>query len=187
MSDAAASIGRRVVVTGLAGAGKSTFTRALAARTGLPIVYLDLRFWQPGWVAPTEEAWRREQRRALAGDAWIADGNYRETLALRLERADTIVVLDTPWPVCVGRALVRGVRPSGGEMPPGCHDSAWRRMRDEWPLAVRIWRNRHAEPVQEREIIAEHGQHATLHVLRSKRDALALLDGIGCSRAVGDA
>ena len=96
MSDAAVAIGRHVLVTGLAGSGKSTFSGSLAARTGLPVIHLDLHFWKPGWVAPSEDEWREKQRRVLAGDAWIADGNYHETLDLRLERADTIVVLDTP-------------------------------------------------------------------------------------------
>jgi len=187
MSDAAAlAIGRRVLVTGLAGSGKSTFSRSLAARTGLPLIYLDLLFWKPGWVAPSADEWREKQRQALAGDAWIADGNYRETLALRLERADTIVILDTPWPLCAGRAFLRGVRSTGGEMPEGCDDSAWRRLRDEWPVAVRTWRNRRSEPEREREIIAQHGQHAALHVLRSKRAASEFLDRLDVGRMPAD-
>ena len=60
-------------------------------------------------------------------------------------------------------------------MPEGCQDSAWRRLRDELPLAVRIWRQRRVEPSIEREIIAEHGQHTTVLVLRSKRAASELL------------
>ncbi|MFT3852713.1 MAG: AAA family ATPase [Ilumatobacteraceae bacterium] len=87
MSDVGLDLGRRIVITGLAGSGKSTLTVALAARTGLPIVHLDLAYWKPGWVAPSESEWREKQRAVLAGDAWIADGNYRETLDLRLERA----------------------------------------------------------------------------------------------------
>ena len=70
-----------------------------------------------------------EARSLLAGDAWIADGNYHETLDLRLDRADTVVVLDTPWWVCAGRAFVRGVRrPVGSVMPEGCDDSVIRRL-----------------------------------------------------------
>jgi hypothetical protein len=44
MSDAApALVGRRVIVTGLAGSGKSTFAFALAAKTGLPVIYHETR------------------------------------------------------------------------------------------------------------------------------------------------
>lgn len=176
MSDPTLAIGRRIVVTGLAGSGKSTFSGLLGARTGLPVVHLDRHFWKPGWVAPAPEEWRQKQLQLLAGDRWIADGNYHETLDLRLKRADTIVVLDTPWPVCMWRAVVRSVRKSGGQMPEGCNDSAWRRLRGELPVAGRVLRKRHWEPELERKIIAEHGRHASLHVIRSKAEAAAFLD-----------
>ena len=45
-------IGRRVIVTGMAGAGKSTFARQLSAKAGLPVIDLDVHFWKPGWVQP---------------------------------------------------------------------------------------------------------------------------------------
>ncbi len=51
-------------------------------------------------MKPSDDEWRSKQRNLLAGDAWIADGNYHETLDLRLERADTVVVLATPWWLC---------------------------------------------------------------------------------------
>ena len=68
-------------------------------------------------------------------------------------------------------------------MPEGCDDSAWRRLRDEWLLAVRIWRSRNFEPRREREIISRHGQHAVLHVLRSKRAAREFLDAVNVDEA----
>jgi adenylate kinase family enzyme len=177
MSEAPPALGRRVIVTGLARSGKSTFSLALAARTGLPVIHLDLHFWQPGWVAPPETAWRQKQCGVLAGDAWIADGNYHETLDLRLERADTVVFLDMPWWFCAGRAFRRGFR-MPGELPEGCDYSAWSRLRDEWCLAVRIWRERRSEPGREQQIISQHGQHVALHVLRSKRAVREFLDGL---------
>src|SRR3954468_18205326 len=177
MGGAPFTVGRRVVVTGLAGSGKSTFAPALAARTGLPVIHLDLSFWKPGWVAPSEAEWRVKQRGVLAGDAWIADGNYHETLDLRLERADTVVVLDVPWWRCSGRAFLRGFQ-MPDELPHGCDYPRWMRLRDEWRLAVRIWRQRRSEPEREREIISQHGRHASRFVLRSKRAVSEFLDGL---------
>ena len=100
-------IGHRVLVDGMMGSGKSTFARALAARTGLPVIHLDVHYWKPGWVRPSDDEWRYRQRALLAGEAWIIDGNYNETLALRLERAETVVFLDTSWWLCASRAFVQ--------------------------------------------------------------------------------
>src|SRR5262245_40416588 len=167
MSDASGTIGRRILVIGMAGSGKSTFSRALSAKTRLPVIHLDYHYWKPGWVKPSEEEWRQKQRSLIAGDAWIIDGNDYETLDLRLERADTVVVLDTPWWTCAGRTFVRGLRKPVGEMPEGCEDSVRRRLLDEWRLVGVIWRNRRSEPERGRAIVSEHGQHAALHVLDS--------------------
>jgi adenylate kinase family enzyme len=183
MPDAALAIGRRVIVTGLAGSGKSTFSRSLGTMTRLPVIHLDLHFWKPGWVAPSEEEWRDKQRLLLAGDAWIADGNYHETLDLRLERADTVVVLDIPWWVCAGRGFVRGVRtrPANCQLPAGCNESAWQRCSAEWRVAGRTWRERRSQPEREHEIISQHGQGAALHVLRSKRAVAEFLNRLAVS------
>jgi adenylate kinase family enzyme len=171
--------GRRVIVTGMAGAGKSTFSRALSAKTGLPVIHLDLHFWKPGWVEPQEDEWREKQRGLLAGEEWIADGNYHGTLDLRLERADTVVFLDTPWWICARRAFMRGIRrPVGSQMPDGCDDTAWRRLRDEWRIVWRVWRRRRSERERELAILSQHGTHAALYMLRSKASARAFLDSL---------
>ena len=175
MDGPSGAIGCRVLVIGMAGAGKTTFSRALSAKTGLPVIHLDVHYWKPGWVKPSDDEWRERQRRLLAGDAWIADGNDHETLDLRLERAQTVVLLDTPWWICAGRAFARGLRKPPGEMPPGCDDSVTRRLRDEWRLVGVIWRNRHSEPERGHAIISQYGRHAALHVLGSKRAAREFL------------
>ncbi|MDX2970440.1 hypothetical protein PWY87_18405 [Kribbella solani] len=167
---------RRIIVTGMAGAGKSTFSRAFAVRSGLPLIHLDLHFWKPGWTEPSEAEWREKQRALLAGNAWIVDGNYAETLDLRLERADTVVVLATSWWRCAVRALLRGCR-MPDTLPEGCEYSAWQRLRAEWRLVPLILRNRHGELEHEQAIIARHGQHASQHVLKSKRAIRKFLDG----------
>jgi adenylate kinase family enzyme len=177
MGGAPPALGRRVVVTGLAGSGKSTLSLALGAKTGLPVIHLDLHYWKPGWTAPTETEWREKQRGVLAGDAWIADGNYHETLDLRLELADSVVVLDVPWWRCSGRALLRGFR-MPGELPEGCHYSRFHRWRDEWQLAGRIWLHRRSDPEHEYETISQHQAQVAVHVLRSKEAVRDFLDDL---------
>jgi adenylate kinase family enzyme len=166
-----------VVVTGLAGSGKSTLSTALAAKTALPLIHLDLHYWKPGWTDPTDAEWRERQREVLAGDAWIADGNYHKTLDLRLELADSVVVLDLPWWQCSARALRRGFE-MPGELPEGCRYSRFHRWRDEWQLAGRIWLHRNAEPQRERETIAQHQSGLAVHVLRSEAEVSDFLEAI---------
>ena len=179
------AIGRRIVVTGLAGSGKSTLALTLADKTGLPLIHLDLAYWKPGWVAPSETEWREKQHVVLAGDAWIADGNYHETLDLRIERADTVVVLDMPWWLCSARALRRGFR-MPDELPEGCDYSAWARWRDEWRLAGRIFRKRNEEPAREREVISQREQDVAVHVLTSKSAVNDFLDEVQVDRGTSD-
>lgn len=167
-----------MLVVGLAGAGKSTFSRALSARTGLPLIHLDVHYWKPGWIKPSEGEWRDKQRDLLDGPAWIADGNDRESLDLRLERADTVVFLETPWWICAGRAFLRGLRKPVGEMPEGCDDSATRRLRDEWRLVGKIWRHRRSEPEHALELISQHGRHVVLWRIRSKREGRDFLNSL---------
>jgi adenylate kinase family enzyme len=52
---------KRIAVIGCGGAGKSCLSRELAARLGLPIIYLDTHYWQPGWVPTPMEEWVARQ------------------------------------------------------------------------------------------------------------------------------
>jgi adenylate kinase family enzyme len=115
---------RRIVILGNAGSGKSTLARRLGERLGLPVVHLDVLFWEPGWTEPDNEAFRARVRASIAGDAWISEGNYvGRTFDLRLPRADQVIWLDTPRLTCVRRVVVRSAlaRPRG-DLAEGCKE-----------------------------------------------------------------
>ena len=114
---------RRVLIIGSGGAGKSTLARRIGARTGLPVIHLDALYWTPGWVETPPDVWRETVAVLLLRDAWVMDGHYGGTLDARLAAADTVVFLDLPRAVCLGRVVRRWARFRGTGRPsmaPGC-------------------------------------------------------------------
>jgi len=114
---------RRVLIIGPCGSGKSTLARELAPRLGLPLVHMDQLGWQPGWVETGKSELLARLDAAVAGEAWLIEGNYGSTLAPRLERADTVLYLDFPIRLCLWRLIRRIVTHRGRarpDMPEGC-------------------------------------------------------------------
>ena len=111
------SIGHRILILGCPGSGKSTFARALAARTGLPLVYLDNLWWRADGSHISRDEFDRTLAGLLAGERWIMDGDYSRTYEVRLRAADTVVFLDYPEDVCMD-----GIRRRVGEERP---DMPW--------------------------------------------------------------
>lgn len=113
------------MVLGCCGAGKSTFSKALHAATGLELIHLDQHYWKPEWQEPEDEAWRATVKELAARPSWIIDGNYGGTVDIRIERADTIIYLDYPTWKCLWRVTKRVWKHWGRErpdMPAGCRE-----------------------------------------------------------------
>jgi adenylate kinase family enzyme len=165
----------RVAVVGSGGAGKSTFSRELGGRTGIPVVHLDQHFWRPGWVETPRDEWRAVQRDLLGGPRWIADGNYGGTLDVRLERADTVIILALSRWVCTSRVLRHTLRHRGRDVQAeGCPE------RFELKFVRWVW----AYPVSSRRRLdAALARHPHLRVveLASPRSVRRYLDDIGCT------
>jgi adenylate kinase family enzyme len=92
--------------------GKTTVSRELARRLGLPHIELDALHHDSGWREAPADVFQQRVLVAFeaAADGWVADGNYRSKLgSLVLERADTAVILEPPFRVVFGRALRRTI------------------------------------------------------------------------------
>jgi len=74
------------------------------------VVHLDRHYWHPGWIGTPEPEWQREVSRLVQREEWIIDGNYRSTLEMRLEAADSVVFLDLPPWICALRAVKRRIQ-----------------------------------------------------------------------------
>ena len=98
---------KRVVVIGCPGAGKSTFSRKLAAKTGLPLHYLDMIWHRADRTVIGREEFDLQLGRLVKEDEWIIDGNYARTLPIRLAHCDTVVFFDLPSEICIEGAKSR--------------------------------------------------------------------------------
>ena len=85
---------KRIVILGCAGCGKSTLAKELGSILNLPVIHLDRYYWKPGWVEEDPEVFSRFQQEVVREDEWIIDGNYRNSIDLRLSRCDTVIFLD---------------------------------------------------------------------------------------------
>jgi adenylate kinase family enzyme len=165
---------KRVLIIGSGGAGKSTLAKALAERTGLPLVHLDRHYWRPGWTEPPREEWHTHLRALLDGERWIMDGNYGGTLRLRIPYADTIVFLVFSRWLCIWRVLRRYLmhrNRSRDDMADGCPE------RLAWAFLVFLWRYPVDGVPRVLELLEAH-PGKELHVLRSDREVRRFLMGV---------
>ena len=92
---------KKVIIIGCPGSGKSTFARALADKTGLPLYHLDMLYWNADKTTVGREEFRERLAEVMARDEWIIDGNYISTMQWRMECCDTVFFLDMPLEVCL--------------------------------------------------------------------------------------
>lgn len=86
----------KILVIGSPGSGKSTFSRKLRDKMGLPLYYLDMIYHKPDRTTVTQEEFDEKLSHILTLDRWIIDGNYQRTLPVRFKRCTDIFLFDLP-------------------------------------------------------------------------------------------
>jgi adenylate kinase family enzyme len=94
---------KRVLITGNAGSGKTTFAKILKSEVNLPSHGLDSIVWQPGWKATPFQERQEKFKQIASNQEWIVDGVSKQIF----EAADTIFFLDIPLSKCLGNIIKR--------------------------------------------------------------------------------
>lgn len=133
---------QRIAIIGCCGAGKSTLADRLGLKLNLPVIHLDSYYWQPGWIETSTEEWATKQKLLIKKERWIIDGNYLKTMDIRLQAADTIILLDFSRFLCLWRILQRYLRYKGTvrpDMADGCAE------RLHWDFLLYVWNFAHSQ------------------------------------------
>ena len=102
----------RFNVVGCSGSGKSSLGRRISAALDLPYIELDAIYWQPDWTEPHDDEFLPALAEALAGEAWVLDGNYHRTAPIKWQKVDVVVWLDLPYWQIFWQVLSRTLRRS---------------------------------------------------------------------------
>ena len=92
---------KKIIVIGCPGSGKSTFSRALHNKTGIPLYHLDMMYWNSDKTTVENSVFLRRLSAVLENGEWIIDGNYGSTMELLMAACDTVIFLDYTLDVCL--------------------------------------------------------------------------------------
>ena len=167
---------RRIIVVGSQGSGKTRLAINLGRKLDVPVVHLDVLYWQPGWKPSDTASFRTRVAEAIAGDAWVIDGSFSGlAFDLTIARADVLVVIDRPRWLCQWRILWRSAfdrdrtRP---DLPAGCPEQF------DWKLMKEAWRyDTERVPVIEAERL-KYGDEVPVVRLRRDRDIQGFLETV---------
>ena len=107
---------KKVIVIGCPGSGKSTLSRELHNKTGIPLYHLDMLYWNEDKTTVEKQVFLERLLAVMGKESWIIDGNYASTMDIRMEKCDTVVFLDYPQDVCLDGVKARHGKPRS-DMP----------------------------------------------------------------------
>ncbi len=159
---------KKIIVIGCPGSGKSTVSRALHNKTGIPLYHLDMMYWNSDKTTVEKSVFRERLSAVLEKDGWIIDGNYGSTMELRMAACDTVIFLDYPLDVCLD-----GIKERPGKPP---NDMPWIETEEdaEFIEFIKSYNEQQKPKVLE---LLEKYDDKNIIILRSREQADAFLNG----------
>ena len=178
------NLGRRIVVLGVTGSGKTTLAQHLGKALSLGVVELDALRHATGWDSTPFDEMADRLATLLDGytQGWVCEGSYRPIRDVYLSRCDTLIWLHLPWRVSFWRLLKRTLRRAWTKEPLYSSEGP----RESWRMSffsrqsILWWsiRQHHAALRSRRSTIEATAPNVWVYELRSPREVEALLQSV---------
>ena len=159
---------KKVIVIGCPGSGKSTVSRALHNKTGIPLYHLDMMYWNANKTTVEKSVFLECLSAVLEKDEWIIDGNYGSTMELRMAACDTVIFLDYPLEVCLDGIKERRGKPRS--------DMPWIETEEDAEFIEFIKNYNEQQKPKVLELLKKYGDKNII-ILGSREQADAFLNG----------
>lgn len=153
---------KKVIVIGCPGSGKSTFSRALHNKTGIPLYHLDMMYWNADRTTVEKSVFLERLSAVLDRAEWIIDGNYASTMERRMEVCDTVIFLDYPTDVCLDGINRRRGKPRG--------DIPWIETEEDTEFVELVKSYNEQERPKVHELFKKHGDKSII-IFKSREEA----------------
>ena len=159
---------KKVIVIGCPGSGKSTVSRALHNKTGIPLYHLDMMYWNADKTTVEKSVFLKRLSAVLEKDEWIIDGNYGSTMELRMAACDTVIFLDYPLDVCLDGIKERLGKPRS--------DMPWIETEEDGEFIEFIRNYNEQQKPRVLELLKKYGDKNII-IFKSREQADAFLNG----------
>ena len=159
---------KKVIVIGCPGSGKSTVSRALHNKTGIPLYHLDMMYWNADKTTVEKKVFLERLSVVLEKDEWIIDGNYGSTMELRMAACDTVIFLDYPLDICLDGIRERRGKPRS--------DMPWIETEEDAEFTEFIKNYNEQERHKVLELFGKYSDKNII-IFKSREDADAFLNG----------
>ena len=159
---------KKIIVIGSPGSGKSTVSRALHNKTGIPLYHLDMMYWNADKTTVEKSVFLERLSTVLEKDEWIIDGNYGSTMELRMAACDTVIFLDYPLEVCLD-----GIKERRGK---SCSDMPWIETEEDAEF-IEFIKNYNEQQKPKVMKLLEKYSNKNIIVFKSREEADAFLNG----------
>ncbi|EHI70390.1 topology modulation protein [Streptococcus ictaluri] len=168
----------KMIVIGSPGSGKTYLSQIICQRLDLPCLHLDVIWHDMDYSSQAEERFGQLLFEFMQGhERWLIDGNFQNSLAIRLAEADHVVWLKRPRVFNLLRVLKRSLlfafsSSSRPEMPKTFKESL---DRDYLTFLAFVWQFSKSYPAMEKQLQSYDGK---VSVLRSKKEMDAFLTSL---------